>query len=187
MGIRNSICSLALTAMAATLAGTAVAAPETYTIDPSHTFPSFETDHMGLSLWRGKFNKSSTIVYDEEGKAGTVDVTIDIASVDSGQDTLNEHLAGPRYFDTTKFPTATFKGKLAKFVDGKPTEVDGQFTLKGVTKPLTLKINTFACKPHPFTRKPTCGADASAVFNREDFGVSGGETKLLISVEASKG
>jgi polyisoprenoid-binding protein YceI len=190
MGIRKSICSLALTAIATTLGGTALAAPETFTIDPSHTFPSFETNHMGLSTWRGKFNKTSgSVVYDQEGKAGTVDITIDTTSVDTGQDTLNEHLAGEHYLDTAKFPTATYKGKLSKFVGDKPTEVEGQFTLKGVTKPLTLKINSFNCKPHPMTKKYTCGADVSASFNREDFGVAGmgaGETKLLISVEGSK-
>jgi polyisoprenoid-binding protein YceI len=191
MGIRKSVFqSMALASILATAAGTALAAPETYTVDPTHTFPSFETDHMGLSIWRGKFNKSSgTIVYDKEGKAGTVDITIETTSVDTGQDTLNEHLNGERYLDTGKFPTATYKGKLVKFNGDSPTEVEGQFTLKGVTKPLTLKINKFGCKPHPMTKKYTCGADVSASFNRDDFGVPGmgaGETKLLISVEAGK-
>jgi polyisoprenoid-binding protein YceI len=177
-----------VTAIAGVLAGgAALSAPVTYNIDPGHTYPSFETDHMGFSMWRGKFNKSAgKIVYDKEAKAGTVEVTIDIKSVDSGHDTLNEHLAGERYFDSAKFPTATYKGKLAKFEGDKPTEVQGELTMKGVTKPLNLKINMFTCKPHPMTKKEVCGADASATFNRQDFGVSGGETKLQIAVEAAK-
>ena len=128
-------------------------------------------------------------MFDKEGKTGTVDITIDTTSVDTGEDTLNEHLAGKALLDSGSFPTATYKGKLVKFNGENPTEVEGQFTLKGVTKPLTLKINKFTCKPHPMSRKFTCGADVSGSFNREDFGVQGfgaGETKLAISVEAGK-
>jgi polyisoprenoid-binding protein YceI len=191
MGIRKVVNQVvALASVSLVGMGSALAAPDTFTVDSSHTFPSFEADHMGLSVWRGKFNKTTgTIVYDKEGKAGTVDITIDTTSVDSGHDTLNEHLAGKGLLDSGSFPTATYKGKLAKFSGENPTEVEGQFTLKGVTKPLTLKINKFTCKPHPMTKKHTCGADVSASFNREDFGVQGmgnGETKLFISVEAGK-
>jgi len=175
-----------LAAAAGLLAGgSALAAPVTYNFDPDHTYPSFETDHMGFSIWRGKFNKTSgTFVYDKEAKSGTVEVKVDIASVDTGHDTLNGHLQSSRYLDAEKFPTATFKGKLANFKGDMPTEVQGELTLHGVTKPLTLKLNQFVCKPHPMRKKDACGADASAVFNRQDFGINGGETKLLISVEA---
>jgi polyisoprenoid-binding protein YceI len=182
-------------AMLALMTGSAIAAPVTYNVDPNHTYPSFEADHLGgLSVWRGKFDKSSgTIVLDKEKSSGTVDITIDASSIDFGHAKLNEHAKSAEIFDVEKFPTATFKGTLAKFKDGAPTEVEGQFTLHGVTKPLTLKINQFKCMPSPMTKKEVCGADASATFNRSDFGVSFGdkygfkqEVKLQIQVEAGR-
>src|SRR5260221_8329911 len=117
-------------AMLALVTGAAVAAPVTYNVDPAHTYPSFEADHMGgLSVWRGKFDKSSgTIVVDKEKSSGTVDITIDATSIDFGMPKLNEHAKSAEMFDVEKFPTATYKGTLAKFKDGAPTEVEGKFT-----------------------------------------------------------
>jgi len=180
---------IALSAAALTLiTGSALAAPVTYEVDPSHTYPSFAADHMGgLSVWRGKFDKSSgTIVLDKDKSTGTVDITVDTSSVNFGHEKLNEHAKGPELFDVTKFPTATFKGKLANFKNGAPTEVQGEFTLHGVTKPLTLKINQFLCKPNPLNKKETCGADASATFNRKDYGLGFGDAygfKMDVSLE----
>jgi polyisoprenoid-binding protein YceI len=180
-------------AMLTLVAGSALAAPATYDIDPGHTYPSFEADHMGgLSVWRGKLDKTSgKVVLDKDKGAGTVEITIDTSSIDFGQEKLNEHAKSPDLFDVTKYPTATYKGKLAKFKNGAPTEVDGEFTLHGVTKPLTLTIDQFLCKPNPMTKKEVCGADARATFNRKDFGMSFGESygfkmdvKLAIQVEA---
>jgi polyisoprenoid-binding protein YceI len=182
-------------AMLALMTGSAIAAPVTYNVDPNHTFPSFEADHMGgLSVWRGKFDKSSgTIVLDKEKSSGTVDITIDASSIDFGHPKLNEHAKSAEMFDVEKFPTATYKGTLAKFKDGAPTEVQGQFTLHGVTKPLTLTISQFKCMINPMSKKEVCGADASATFNRSDFGVSFGdkygfkqEVKLQIQVEGGR-
>lgn len=182
-------------AAAALAGGAAIAAPVTYQIDPNHTFPSFEADHMGgLSTWRGKFNKSSgTIVLDAVAKTGTVEVTVDTTSIDFGHDKMNEHAKSPDMFDVATFPTATFKGKLADFEDGKPGKVIGEFTLKGVTKPLTLEIDEFQCKPHPVTKKEVCGADAEGEFNRGDFNLAYGKdygfdmkVKLAIQVEANR-
>jgi polyisoprenoid-binding protein YceI len=173
--------------------GSALAAPVTYEVDPGHTFPSFEADHMGgLSVWRGKLDKSSgTIVFDKDKSTGTVDITVDTSSIDFGHEKLNEHAKSKDLFDVANYPTATYKGTLAKFVNGSPTEVDGQFTLHGVTKPLTLKIDQFLCKPNPMTKKEVCGADAKATFNRKDYGMAFGEAygfkmdvKLAIQVEA---
>jgi polyisoprenoid-binding protein YceI len=184
-------------ALAALLvAGTAAAAPVKYTIDSAHTYPSLETDHFGgLSTFRGKFNSTSgTIVLDREGGGGTLDVTIDAASVDLGHDKLNDHIkSDPAMLDVKKFPTATYTGKLTKFVDGAPTEVDGTLTLHGVSKPLKLKIERFGCRPHPMQKKEVCGAHATGTLNRDEFGVDYGkqygfkmETKLDIQVEALK-
>jgi polyisoprenoid-binding protein YceI len=160
----------------------ASAAPVTYNIDGSHTFPSFEVDHTGgTSVWRGKFNTTSgTIVMDKEARTGTVNVTIDAKSVDFGHDGLNKHVTGeerpdPTMLDVAKFPTATYEGRLTTWVNGAPTKVEGNLTLHGVTKPVTLEIRSFKCGPGRPSGE-TCGADAYAEFNRADFGVSFGQS-----------
>jgi polyisoprenoid-binding protein YceI len=182
-----------LVLLAAVFASSAAFA-DVYKVDPGHTFPSFEADHFGgLSNWRGKFDKTDgTIILDRANKAGTVDINIDASSLDFGHSKLNEHAKGPDMFDVAKYPTANYKGKLV-FKGDVPTAVDGELTLHGVTKPVTLHINQFKCMPHPMTKKEVCGADASATFNRADFGVDYGvgmgfkpEVKLAIQVEAFK-
>jgi polyisoprenoid-binding protein YceI len=181
--------------LAALVGSAALAAPVTYNIDPEHTFPSFEADHMGgMSIWRGKIKSSSgRITLDTVAKSGTVDVTMNMASIDFGHDGLNKHAASPDIFDVARFPTATFKGTLAKFNGDAPTEVTGQLTMHGVTKPVTLKVNQFKCAVNPMTMADTCGADAIATINRADFGVTFGtqmgfkpEVTLRIQVEAIK-
>jgi len=189
--MKSSFVALSL----ALVAGAAMAAPVTYNIDPNHTYPSFEADHMGgLSVWRGKFRTTSgTVTLDTASHAGDVDVTIDTSSIDFGMAKLDEHAKSGEMFDVAKYPTATYKGKLAKFKDGAPTEVDGAFTLHGVTKPLKLRIRSFKCQPNPMTKKQTCGADAAATFNRDDYGIDYGKAygfnmavRLAIQVEAVK-
>lgn len=186
---------LALVTISSLFAAGALAAPVTYNVDPSHTYPSFEADHFGgVSVWRGKFTATSgKIVYDKAAKSGSVDITVDASSIDFGMPKLNEHAKSPEIFDVAKFPTATFTGKLAKFKGDSPTEVQGSFTLHGVTKPLTLKISQFLCKPNPMLKKEVCGADAHATLNRADYGVNYGaaygfkmDVKLQIQVEGVK-
>jgi polyisoprenoid-binding protein YceI len=172
----------------------ALAAEDHYTLDPDHTFPSFEADHMGISVWRGKFNHSTgKVAIDREAKTGTVEVSVDVSSADFGQDALNEHMQKPEMFDGMKYPKATYKGKLAGFENGAPTQVIGDFTFRGVTKPLELKISKFKCIPHPMLKKELCGADASATFKRDDYGLDAGKdygfdmsVNLRIQVEALK-
>ena len=158
--------------------GAALAAPVTYEIDPRHTYPSFEADHFGgVSVWRGKFTRTSgKIVLDRAAGTGTVDVTVETASVTTGAADLEKHLRSNEFFDVEKFPTATYKGKITKFKDGAPAEVQGDLTLHGVTKPVTLTVRSFKCMAHPM--KPgneLCGADAHATINREDFGINWGK------------
>ena len=190
----RSLTKFSLSLVAGLLATAAFAAPVTYNVDTEHTYPSFEADHFGgMSVWRGKLNKTSgTIVFDREAKTGTVDITIDTASINTGHDKLNEHLKSPDFFDVAKFPTAHYKGKLTKFKDGAPTEVQGELTMHGVTKPVTLTIRSFKCMTHPMKKKEFCGADAAATINREDFGMSYGkafgfsmDVKLAIQVEGN--
>jgi polyisoprenoid-binding protein YceI len=168
------------------------AAPVTYEIDPAHTYPSFEADHQGgMSLWRGKINSSTgKITLDKEAGTGTVEVMMDLKTIDVGHQGLNEHLNKEDFFDTAKFPTATFSGKLGGFRNGAPTTVEGNLTMHGVTKPVTLTVNSFKCAPNRQGRE-ACGADASGTINREDWGIAFGKqfgfdmkVTLRIQVEA---
>jgi polyisoprenoid-binding protein YceI len=185
----------AFIAASALAACTAMAEPATYTIDPAHTYPSFEADHMGgMSLWRGKFNTTSgTVTLDRAAKTGSVDVTVQTASINFGHDKMAEHARSADMFDVAKFPTATYKGKFSKWNGDVPTEVTGELTLHGVTKPVKLTINSFMCKANPMTKKESCGADAVAQLNRADFGIDFGanfgfkmDVKVLISIEAGR-
>jgi polyisoprenoid-binding protein YceI len=185
---------IVLASMAALVSASAFAAPVTYVLDPQHTFPSFEADHMGgLSVWRGKFTSSSgKVVYDKDAKSGSLEVTVNMSSIDFGVPKLDEHAKSPEIFDAAKFPTATYSGKFTKFNGASPAEAQGTLTMHGVTKPVTLTINSFLCKQNPMNKKEVCGADASATFNRSDFGVNFGdkygfkqEVKLQIQVEGS--
>ncbi len=185
---------IVLASIAVLLNASVLATPVTYILDPKHTYPSFAADHMGgLSVWRGKFTDTSgKVVYDKDAKAGTIEVTVNMNSVDFGLAKLDEHAKSAELFDAAKFPTATFSGQFTQFNGATPTEAAGTLTLHGITKPLTLKINSFMCKPNPMTKKEVCGADASATFNRSDFGITFGDAygfkmwvKLEIQVEAS--
>ena len=185
---------IVLASMAALMSAGAFAAPVTYTLDPAHTYPSFAADHMGgLSVWRGKFDATSgKVVYDKAAKSGSIEVTVDMSSINFGMPKLNEHAKSAEIFDVAKYPTATYAGKFTKFNGASPTEAEGTLTMHGVTKPVTLKIDSFLCKPNPTTKKEVCGADATATFNRADFGVNFGEkygfkqeVSLQIQVEGS--
>jgi polyisoprenoid-binding protein YceI len=158
-------------------ATSAIAAPTTYSVDSDHTHPSFEVDHFGgLSVWRGTFKRTSgTVEIDTAARSGTVDVVIDTATVDFAHDKLNEHVSGPEMLDVTKYPTAEYKGKFVEFANGAPKTISGDLTLHGVTKPVTLTIDSFKCMENPLIKKQVCGADASGMFNRADFGVNYGE------------
>ncbi len=175
-------------------AADAAAAPETFAIDPDHTYPSFEADHFGLSVWRGKMNRSTgTVVLDRAAGTGTVSITVDAGSIDFGHAKLNAWAVGPELLDTARFPQAKYAGALTRFVNGVPTQLVGDLTLHGITRPVAVTINSFACKPHPMLKREWCGADAIAVFKRDDFGLDSGKSygfnmdvTLRIQVEAVK-
>ena len=181
-------------AVASLAAGAALAAPVTYQVDPGHTYPSFAADHFGgLSVWRGKFDASSgSVVLDREAGTGTVNITVDTTSIDLGHAKLNEHVkSADGMLDVQKYPTAVYQGTLTSFKNGAPTEVHGELTLHGVTRPVNLTINSFVCKPTPPANKVRCGADASGTIDRADFGINWGEklgfsmkVTLAIQVEA---
>lgn len=180
-----------LAALLAVSAGSAFA--QTYNIEPNHTYPSFEADHLGISVWRGKFTKTGgTVKLDRAAKTGAVDITIDANSIDFGHAKMNEHAKAKDMFNVEQFPTITYKGKSMKFDGDKPVSVEGELTMLGVTKPVTLAIGKFKCIEHPMFKREVCGADATAEFKRTDFGLNYGtprfapEVKLAIQVEALK-
>ncbi len=169
------------------------AAPETYAIDNTHTFPRFAYSHFGYSTQLSRFNKTSgSIVIDRAAKTGSVDVNIDITSVDTGYATFDEHIQGEDFLHTAKFPTATFKSTKLKFKGDKPVAINGDLTIKGITKPVTLKVDSFHCMPHPIVKKDACGANASTTIKRSEFNAGkyaphvSDEVTLTIAVEAVK-
>ena len=171
-------------------AGTASAFAQTYHIDPGHTYPNFEADHMGISVLRGKFTKTSgTVTLDRAAKTGALDIAIDANSLDFGHAKLNEHAKSPDMFNVEKFPTITYKSKSIQFDGEKPVAVEGELTLLGVTKTVKLTINKFKCIQHKKMGRPE---EILPEFKRTDFGLNYGtpmlapEVKLAIEVEALK-
>jgi len=184
---------LAIALACGSLSSAVVAEPVTYTVDPSHTYPAFEADHWGgLSVWRGKVKSSSgTVVLDKEAESGTVEISMDMASIDFGHDAMNETVMAADILDVEQYPSATYVGELARFINGSPTAVEGTLTMHGVSQPVDLAINQFRCQPHFRHGREVCGADASATIDREEFGVDYDKengffmaVKLLITIEA---
>ncbi len=185
---------LILAALLASTAVPALAASDKYMIDPTHTYPSIEFPHMGISVWRGKFDKTSgNITIDRAAKTGTVDVVVDVASINFGLGAMNDKARSDDFFNVAKFPTATYKGTI-KFAGDTPKTVDGEITLMGVTRPVTLTINNLTCIPHPMLKKELCGADAEGELNWSQFGMKlskygegdAGKVHLRIQVEGLK-
>lgn len=181
-----------LAVIAALAAATvAHAAPSTYTIDNSHTYPQFTYSHLGYSMQTHKFDKTTgTVVMDFEAKTGAVDVVIDATSVNTGHALFNEHIQGEDYFDTARHPMITFKSSSMTFKGNKPVSVVGDLTIKGVTRPVTLTLTHFKCMPHPMLKAPACGGNATAKLKRSDFNMGkhapfvSDEVTLTLAIEA---
>ncbi len=191
---------LTLGALALALPLAASAAPESYTLDPYHTYPHFAVDHLGVSTLWGRFDRSSgKFTIDRAAKKGTLELTVQTASVSTGDNdkgarprSLDEHLKSADFFNVAEFPRMTFKASDVKFGGDSPAEVSGELTLLGVTRPLTLKIERWVCKDHPFSKKPMCGGNASGSLKRTDFGMKygvpavGDEIRLYVEFEGYK-
>lgn len=164
---------------------------DSYTIDPTHTFPAFEIDHLGFSTQRGRFNLTQgKLVLDEENKTGSVEISIDDASIDTGLAKLEEHLRAEDFFDVKRFPTLLFKGDQFRFVEDRLVAVSGHLTLHGVTLPVSLNVTRYKCGLNVARLRKVCGADLSTRIKRSDYGMSkgtpfvGDEVRVSIQVEA---
>jgi polyisoprenoid-binding protein YceI len=187
-------------AMAATLPLLASAAPENYTVDPFHTYPNFMVEHWGLSVMHGQFEKSSgKFSFDRAAKSGSVELTIETASVNTGDgvkgsrsQSRDDHLRAADFFNAAEFPRMNFKSTKVNFTGDLPASVEGNLTLLGVTKPLTLTFERFKCGTNPFSKKDRCGGNAVGKFKRSDFGMKtfvpavGDEIALNISFEGDR-
>jgi polyisoprenoid-binding protein YceI len=180
--------ALAFTTLAMT---SALAAPQTFEIDGSHTFPRFSYSHFGYSTQVSRFDRTSgTVVFDAEAKTGSVDISIDMKSVNTGFADFNGHLQGEDFLDTAKFPKATFKSTKVNFQDGKPASIEGQLTIKGITKAVTLTVTSFQAMPHPMLKKDAIGANAFTMIKRSEFNAGkyapyvGDDVRIDIALEA---
>jgi polyisoprenoid-binding protein YceI len=175
------------------LTGTAFAAPTTYTTDANHTFAQFEYNHLGFSNQTSRFNTvNGTVTIDPVAKKGSADITIDTKSIDTGSTIFNSHIQGEDFLSTTQFPTASFQSSDMIFKGDKPVALKGVLTLKGVSKPVTLKITNFDCKKHPMTGVEYCGANAETKVKRTEFNMGkyapnvGDDVTIMIAIEAAK-
>ena len=180
--------ALAFTTLAVT---TAMAAPKTFEIDGSHTFPRFSYSHFGYSTQVSRFDSTTgTVVFDADAKTGSVDISIDMKSVNTGFADFNGHIQGEDFLDTAKFPKATFKSTKVNFQDGKPASIEGQLTIKGITKAVTLTVTSFQAMPHPMLKKDAIGANAFTMIKRSEFNAGkyvpyvGDDVRIDIALEA---
>ena len=180
--------ALALVTLAA---GSAVAAPVTYTVDGSHTFPRFSYSHFGYSTQLSSFGKTTgTVVFDAQAKTGAVDIVIDTTTVNTGFADFNGHIQSEDFLDTAKFPKATFKSTKVVFEGDKPASIEGQLTIKGMTKPVTLTVTSFQAMPHPMMKVPALGANAFVTIKRSEYNAGkyapyvGDEVRIDIAIEA---
>lgn len=182
---------VAASALLAVSIGSTAAAPVTYQIDPSHTYPRFSYSHLGLSTQLSSFRKTTgTLVFDAQAKTGSADIVIDMTTVNTGDSSFDEHLRGEDFLDTAKHPTATFKSTRVNFEGDKPSRIEGVLTIKGISKPVTLTVTSFTTTTHPMAKKAAIGANAVTQIKRSDFGAGkyaplvGDDLRIEIAVEA---
>ncbi len=167
------------------------AAPVTYVLDQDHTFPRFSYNHLGFSTQISRFDTTTgKVVYDKEAGTGSVDLTIDMTSVNTGSKEFDQHIQAADLFDTAQFPTAHFQSTAMQFENGAPVRIDGNLTIKGITKPVSLTVTSFTNKMHPMEKRDAIGAAAMAVIKRSDFNADKfvpmvpDEVTLILSMEA---
>ena len=159
---------------------------DTYVIDMPHSFSNFDIGHLGLTRIHGRFNRTSgKITLDRAAKQGTIEAEIDAASIDTGYARRDELLRTEDYFDVAKFPTITFRSKNLRFKGDTLAAADGELTLLGVTRPVTLEVETFNCITHPVNKRQICGTVARTTIKRSDFGMTRASRSLSDDVRIS--
>ena len=180
-------------ALSAAVVAPAFAAPVSYGVEANHTFPRFSYTHLGFTTQQSRFDKTTgTVVYDKEGRTGSVNITIETSSVSTGSTLFNQHIQAEDFLDTAKYPTVTFKSTKVNFDGDKPVSIEGDLTMKGITKRVTLTVTRFLAAPHPIQKKDTIGADAYTIVKRTDFNMGkyapavSDEVRIDIAIEALK-
>lgn len=170
-----------------------VSAAEQYTIDSRHTFPGFEISHLGFSIQRGRFDRTSgVLMLDPEAGKGSVNIVVEAASINTGLKELEQHLRAEDFFDVKRYPELIFKSDQLRFKNKKLVSLLGTLTMHGITKPVELKVDHYHCGINPIAMKNVCGANAVGILKRSDFGIDkyvpilADEVKLVIQVEAIK-
>ncbi len=185
------ICRFVLPAL---LCGSALAHAEsvTYTIDPTHTFVTFETSHAETSTLRGRFDKKQgSVTIDREAHTGQTKIKIDVTSLNTGIATLDQRLKSSDFFDADRMNMAVFDGDKFSFDGDNVTAVSGTLSMHGKTVPITLRAERFNCYTHPLLRRQVCGGDFQVTIKRSrwdmtyglDHGLSD-DVHLLIQIEA---
>lgn len=178
-------------AAALTVLPFAAQAADTYTIDPAHTYANFAINHLGFSTMYGRLHSTGGS-FTLDGTSGSVTVNIDPASIDTGHQKRDDHLRSPDFLNVVEFPEMKYESTKVTLTDSGGT-VEGNLTLMGKTLPVNLTITAWHCAPHPFSKKPTCGFDATTTIKRSEFGSEyglpaiGDEMTLWIGVEGSQG
>lgn len=187
----RTLLTLVVALIGAVAAAAAPARPLAYAADPAHTRVQWEVRHFGTSTQRGRFGPvDAQIVLDREAQRGELSVTIDTAAVDSGVGPLDGMLRGASFLDSAAFPQAYFVASRLVFDGPTLKEARGEFTLRGVSRPLTLRALRFDCHADAPGTHEVCGGDFEAEFLRSDYGITFGlpfvadRVRLVIQVEA---
>jgi len=180
-------------AIAALSAAGALAAPEEFNVDPTHTYPAFAVRHLGISTQRGRFDATTgRILIDRAAKTGSIDIAIDTTSVSTGSPKIDVTLRGEDFFNVGKHPKMYFKSTSVEFDGDRPKSARGDFTLLGVTRPVTVTIDSFGCTRLPFFVRTTCGADVNTLIHRSEFGMNAyaaflsDDVRISVQIEAVK-
>ena len=164
----------------------------TYVVDPTHTFVNYEIGHYGTTTNRGRFStKDGSIRIDPGGNGGSVDVTMEIGTINTGVELLNRHLLSKDFFDVAAHPTARFVADRLVLEGGKVRSASGALTMLGRTRPVVLTANRFNCYVSPMVNRQVCGGDFETTVRRSEFGITWGlnfgfedNVKLLVQIEA---
>ena len=197
MALRNtaarglSALGLCGAALAAFAQPSALPAPPAYALDPTHTFVHWEVVHMGTSTIRGRFGKAEgNVQFDAKAQQLDVSISVDSASVSSGVPILDTLLKGSAMLDSAANPQAYFTARGARFEGEVPRELRGEFTLRGISQPLTLRALRWNCGLNPLFRREVCGGDFEGELLRSSFGIThslpfvADKVRRLIQVEA---